>query len=309
MVIKMKKKTAFVLGGGGARGALQVGALQALMEAGIYPDMLVGSSIGAVNAAFYSIHCQTQNNTEKLVHAWVEASTANLLPASYLWLSVRALFNKAPTMRTHHLREFFVEQGIDPGLCYKDLKGVELYSVACDLNQGCCLLFGQNPDDSVLDGVLASTTLPPWAALVESDGRLLLDGGALSNLPVEHAIRLGAEEIIALDLTDLRNPFGEAPHFGPFLTKLIGSIHSRQAELEIALAQSLGIPVRRMLLQGPDPVTIWDFKDSVKLIEHGYELAKQQIADWQPAPRPGTWDRLKEWKPFSRKKIWQVNSC
>lgn len=47
----MERCTAFVLGGGGSRGALQVGALRALLEAGIVPDLLVGTSIGAANAA------------------------------------------------------------------------------------------------------------------------------------------------------------------------------------------------------------------------------------------------------------------
>ncbi len=51
-----RKKLAFVLSGGGARGALQVGALRALLEAGIKPDMLVGTSIGAANAALFALN-------------------------------------------------------------------------------------------------------------------------------------------------------------------------------------------------------------------------------------------------------------
>jgi NTE family protein len=47
----MNNRLAFVLGGGGARGALQVGALRALLEAGYRPDLLIGTSIGAINAA------------------------------------------------------------------------------------------------------------------------------------------------------------------------------------------------------------------------------------------------------------------
>lgn len=299
----MKKKTAFVLGGGGARGALQVGALKALAEAGIYPDILVGSSIGAVNAALYAVHCQNGQNIDRLVQAWEAASAANLLPASYLWLSVRTLFNKPAAVPAHTMRSFFVEQGIDPQLRFRDLNGLELYCVACDLNQGCLVIFGQNPSESVLDGVLASTTLPPWAPLAETNGRLLLDGGALSNLPIEHAINLGAAEIVALDLTDLRNPFGDAPYFGPFLTKLIGSMHSRQAELEMALARSMGIPLRHLRLQGPEPVAIWDFKDTLKLIDYGYEFTRLQIRTWQPASAPSAWNRFKTWAPFQKNRL------
>ena len=52
----LKKNLAFVLGGGGARGAFQVGALRALLEAGISPDILVGTSTGAVNATSLALH-------------------------------------------------------------------------------------------------------------------------------------------------------------------------------------------------------------------------------------------------------------
>ena len=69
----MKRPTALVLGGGGARGALQVGALRALLEAGRQPELLVGTSIGAVNAAFLAVRGLAPASLEALAGAWREA--------------------------------------------------------------------------------------------------------------------------------------------------------------------------------------------------------------------------------------------
>lgn len=77
-----KNKLAFVLGGGGARGALQVGALRALLEADIHPDLAVGTSIGALNAAFIGLHGFNSQALDGLVTTWRAAATADhlLLP-------------------------------------------------------------------------------------------------------------------------------------------------------------------------------------------------------------------------------------
>ena len=66
----MRRSLAFVLAGGGARGALQVGALRALLESGIRPDLLVGTSIGAINAAFLGLHGYTTESLDLLKAAW-----------------------------------------------------------------------------------------------------------------------------------------------------------------------------------------------------------------------------------------------
>ena len=70
----------FVLSGGGARGALQVGGLYALLDAGYHPEMLVGISIGAVNPAFLAVHGFSRQSLDSLKKAWLESITSNLLP-------------------------------------------------------------------------------------------------------------------------------------------------------------------------------------------------------------------------------------
>jgi NTE family protein len=167
---------AFVLGGGGARGALQVGALRALFEAGLQPDLLVGTSIGAANAAFLAIRGTTVDALAGLEDAWRVAADADLLPANYLWLTVRSLFNRPGFDSQQRIRDYFVGQGLSSDLRFGDLNGPPLILVAADLKGGCAVLYGLDPNESVLDGVLASTAIPPWVRPVARGSRRLMDG-------------------------------------------------------------------------------------------------------------------------------------
>jgi len=281
----LRQQLAFVLGGGGARGALQVGALRALLEAGYQPDLLVGTSVGAINSSFLALHGVTLKSIDDLVETWHEASQADLLPPNYLWLTVRALFRRSDAYTSNRLRDFAVAHGVYPNLRFGDLQGVRLIIVAADLNGGCVALYGLDPSQSILEGLLASTALPPWVAPIDVDDRLLMDGGVVSNLPIEPAMTAGATEIIALNLSDLGSYPQEALGFGPFLAKLLHTMELRQMELELALAQARRIPLHYLHLRVPKPVPLWDFSHTDELIQHGYELARAEIPRWQ-AGRP-----------------------
>jgi len=281
---------AFVLGGGGGRGALQVGALRALLEANIRPDLLVGTSAGATNAAFVAVHGFTPETLAELEAAWRDAAKADLLPANYLWLTVRMLFNR-PRVESHHrMRDFFVAHGLTPDLRFADIREPKLILVAADLNERRAILYGDDPDRSVLEGLLASTTIPPWTHPLEVGDHLLMDGGAVSNLPIEPALAQGATEVIALDIADPRVTESDAHGFGPFVAKLAATVEQRQLELELALAEARGVPVHRIVLRAAPPVALWDFSEPDALIARGYEIARQEIAGWRPDRRVG-WRR------------------
>lgn len=266
---------AFVLGGGGARGALQVGALRALLEAGLAPDLLVGTSVGAVNATFLAVEGCTLEAIDRLEKAWHAAATEGLLPDNYLWLTIRALFNRQGPDVHRRLRRFFIQHGLDPELRFGELTGPRLILVATDLWAGSTMLYGTSPDQWVLEGVLASTAIPPWVRPLEFGDRLVMDGGAISNLPIEPALSQGATEIIALDLTDSR-PFGPViGGFGPFLFQLLHTVEQRQVYLERQLAAARGVPVVQIPLQPVIPMPVWQFERSVPLIKRGYELTQE----------------------------------
>jgi NTE family protein len=276
----MQKQLAFVLGAGGSRGALQVGALRALAEAGYHPDILVGASVGAVNATYLAVNGTDLATITRLEEAWLDLRAMELAPSNYLWVSLRVLLNRPTRALSHRLEKFFIEHGLSREVCFRDITGVRLGILATDLNSGSPVLYGQDLEQSVLDGLLASIALPPWISPLEKEGLLLIDGGVISCLPIESALAMGATEIIALDLLDARETLAERPVLNQLISKLVNTVEMRQSELEIALAQARGVPVRRLNLLVQEPVGLWDFQHTPEMIEIGYATTQTAIAAW-----------------------------
>jgi NTE family protein len=273
----MNKKLAFALSGGGSRGALQVGALYALMECSLQPDLLIGASIGAVNAAFLALNGFSKGSLDRLTAAWRNAGASDLLPANYIWLTLRAMFNRSSSDPSRRLRDFFIGYGLTPELSFMDIEQPNLVIISADLNTGKPILHGTMPEDKILDALLLSTTLPPWFMPVRRQDRYLMDGAVVSNLPVEPALNLGATQIVALDLIDSREMLGEGDGFRGFLDRLIYSVERRQLDLELALAEARGVPLLYLDLTGELPVPIWDFAHTDDLIAQGYDIARSVI--------------------------------
>jgi len=216
--------------------------------------------VGAVSAAHLALRGFTQVGHGPLAAGWRDAAAADLLPANYLWLTVRVLFNRVGWRPYHRMCNFFIAHGLSPDLRFGDIQGVRLIRVAADLNASRAVLHGTDSRQSVLEGLLAFTALPPWVHPLEKDGQFLVDGGAISALPIEPALAQGAREVIALDLADPREVPFEAQGFGPFLGKVMNTVGQRQMEVEMGLAAARGVPVRRIVLRCDAPVAIWDFQ-------------------------------------------------
>lgn len=184
-----------------ARGALQVGALRALLEAGYCPDLVVGASIGAVNASLLGLHGFNAAGLDALAAAWRDAAAADLMPSRYVWLTMRTLFGRGGAHREEQMLGFLNAHGITPELRFRDLS-LPVRLVSADLNSFRPAVCGAKPDDPVQDGVLASGALPPWVHPLARESQLLMDGGMVSNLPIEAAMNEGATEILALDISE-----------------------------------------------------------------------------------------------------------
>ena len=273
-------RLAFVLSGGGARGAFQAGALKALFENNIRPEILVGTSIGAINAAFLAVHGINSSSIERLTQTWMESVSMDLLPKHFAWLTLRTIL-KAPDNRNFEKMQTFLKaNGIGPDLRFRDMREIQLYLVATDLYTGQLILYGQDPDQSVLEGVLASSALPPFFPPFERDGKLLMDGGTVSNLPVEAAVSQGATEILALDVTDPSKAAKGGTNLKAYLNKLVNASEQRHIALEIALAREKGIPVHHISLRGPDPISVSDFSAVPDSIRIGYEITNHWVEQW-----------------------------
>jgi NTE family protein len=278
--IGKKKTLAFVLGGGGSRGAYQVGALQALLEAGIQPDLLVGCSIGSANGAFIAVHGYTAAGIQKLKETWAEAAREDLLPTNYLLHSVRGLFHSKPSDSSSRFRAFLVKHGLGAELRFGDLAGPRLVTISTDINTGGIEYHGLDPHERVVEAVLASSALPPWMTPVVRDHSSLIDGGFLSTLPVEPAMTVGATEMIAIDLCNCATFPTDAHGIGGFIEKVITATEMRQAEMELALAAARKIPVLHLRMDSPQFVQPWDFQYTQELIGLGYAQTKEKVREY-----------------------------
>ncbi len=285
----MEQCLAFVLGGGGARGALQLGALRALLYAGIRPDLLVGTSMGAVNAVGLALWGPDLSALETLEWAYQEIWNYEVMEPNVRRVALRAALGGPNKEASWRLADVLIASGITPDVRF-DQAWVRLAVVGTNLDTGQPVIYGQDPSQSIYDGLLASIAVPPWFAPVEKDGELIIDGGVVSNLPIEAAVTLGATEIIALDLDDPRPAPGIHPPLDQFLDKLLLTVTQRQKHLETALAEARGVPVRCMELRGPHATPIWAFGNYQELIQTGYEIGCRTIAEWansapvQPSP-------------------------
>ncbi len=276
----MKKCLAFVLGGGGARGALQVGALRALFEAGLKPDLLVGTSIGAINATGLALWGVDLAGVETLEHAYQRMQDSKLLDPRLFEFAWNTVSGRPNHRGTRSAREMLSAEGITPELRFGHIQNIRLAVVAADLLAGTPIIYGADQAQSVMEGVLASFAIPPWFAAIEKDGQYIIDGGALSNLPIEPAIRMGATDIVALDLLDPGVNTDANNAMGPLLAKLSFAMTQRQVGLEMELASARGVSVRYVSLRSTPPVPIWDFTTHRDLFKIGYETMRDEMARW-----------------------------
>ncbi len=268
---------AFVLGGGGARGAFQVGALRALYEAGRRPDLLVGSSIGAVNAAAIALWGFDETGLYGLELAYQKVAAADILDMNLPRLALQAITGRLNFASEQRTADFLIATGITPELTFSKLTAPRLGLVGADLEQGNTVIYGLDPDDSILEGILASMAIPPWFAPVEEHGHFIMDGGALSNVPIEPALSMGATEIIALDIEDPHSfPGGRNP-LTNFVGRLWYAVGRRALFLETALAEERGVPVHRLELRSEAATAVWDLSDFPGLIRSGYRQTTQWI--------------------------------
>jgi NTE family protein len=187
----MSGRTAFVLAGGGSLGAVQVGMLKALTRKGIVPDLLVGASVGAINAAFFA-GLPTSEGVEGLQRVWLGLQSTDVFPFSPL-NSLLALLGK----RDHLISSARLEALIKSELPHERIEDTKIpfHVVATDVLQGTEVCLSRGP---LAPALLASAAIPAVFPTVSIEDRYLIDGGVANNTPISSAVKLGASRIIVL---------------------------------------------------------------------------------------------------------------
>jgi NTE family protein len=191
--------TAFVLGGGGLLGAAEVGMLRALFEHQIRPDLIVGTSVGAINGALVAAD-PTPSAVDRLRGVWEELASKEIFAGSVL-VRVRTLVRT----RTHlHPREPLRDllTAHLPVQTFAELR-VPFQCVAASIEQAAERWF---TDGALVDAVLASCAVPGLLPAVELDGEHYLDGGLVHSIPVGRAVALGADTIYVLHVGRIDRP-------------------------------------------------------------------------------------------------------
>jgi NTE family protein len=183
-------KTAFVFAGGGSFGAIQVGMLQSLVAHGVTADMVVGSSVGALNGAFYAGDPSVKG-MERLAGVWRDLKRQDVFPVT--WRTMLGFLWRRDFLITHD----GIRKLIDDHIPFSRLEQARLpvHVVTTDIITGDAVVFSEGPTS---EAIVASTAIPGAFSPIRYGDRYLADGAISSNTPIRVAIAKGARRLIVL---------------------------------------------------------------------------------------------------------------
>jgi NTE family protein len=172
--------------------------LRALYERGVTADLLVGTSVGALNAAFIASRPQTPETARELARAWCGIERADAFP-----VSLRAMVGGLAGHRDHLVPAHGLRRIVERHVELDDLAdaGVPLSLVAFDVNAGTEAVMCDGP---AVDAIVAACSIPGIFPPVAIGEKLLVDGGVVNNTPIRHAVELGAERVYVLPTQEPR---------------------------------------------------------------------------------------------------------
>ncbi len=236
-LVEPRQQVVLVFQGGGALGSFQAGVYQAMHEAGIEPDWIVGTSIGAINASLIAGNAP-EERVEKLKEFWERVTQRSMFDEiglwpqlsrstkyfSALWEGVPGFFKPNPVAYQHphyklgpegaayysvkELRKTLTEL-VDFGRINKD--GPRLTVGAAQVKSSKMRYFDSREMPVAIEHVLASGALPPAFPAVRIEGELYWDGGILSNTPTEVIFEDNPRRNALIFAVHLWNPDGAEP--------------------------------------------------------------------------------------------------
>ena len=297
-----KPTVALVLGGGGARGLAHLGVLKALEAEHVSIDLIVGCSAGAMVGTVYAFSKDLAEAEERFVtftsspqfnnNAFRDLQTMTPMEANDegFFKKMKRIYKMGMFFATNLLKESY----IDPRQFKKNVNSIvpdeqienariKLAIIATDLKNGEKVVLTMG---STRLAVQASSAIAGVFPPVLIDGRELVDGGFVSKVPVETAVRLGADVVIAVDVSfDVQ----DSHDFSRRGTAISGRANAIMAEtLKNAEMKLADVVIH------PDMATVhWaDFANVKDIIPHGEKAAREVMGDIRKAMRRGVWRRL-----------------
>ena len=270
---RQQERVALVLSGGASLGAVQAGILRALFLVGFKPDLIVGTSVGALNGAFIAFE-PDQEGLARLTQVWQDMKDANIFPRNPLRMvhnfAVRQLFlidNEA--LRSIILRNIPVDDFA--------ATRIPFYAVATNLSRGEKHVFHEGKISTAL---MASTAIPGILSPVRVNGEMFVDGGVVANLDLKTAVDLEAERILAIDISGpvrLRRPRTALGVLSRSIDLMVREIVAKElALLKLTLREHARITVIRV--SGTSGPWIGDFSRMSELIARAEAIGRQMVA-------------------------------
>ena len=266
----LPRPVAFVFSGGTSLGSVQVGMLKAVFEAGIKPDLFVGTSAGAVNAASVG-QGFTASRLEHLANIWSGLRTSDIFGRLGI-RSVLRLLNSRGALSSADSFLALLREHLPHS---HSALAIQTAVVATDFFTGGPVIFTEG--DLALN-VLASTAIPMIFPAVTVGSRQLVDGGVVAHVPLAQAEMLGAQTMVVFDagypckLSKLpKGPKEKALHFITLM------LHRQSFGLLSVLNQNLTV----IYLPAPCPLDVpaYDFSQGSRLISAGFESAHSFLAE------------------------------
>jgi NTE family protein len=261
------QRTAFVLAGGGSRGAVQVGMLEELVRRDIRADRVYGASVGAINGATYAGN-PTIEGIEGMATVWRAIKGTDIFPRSALDGPWAFLQRRDAVHANTGLRKI-----IEAGVHYENLQDarIPIEVVTTSLTDGRERWITHG---NAVEAILASSAIPSIFPPVTIDGDVLVDGGVVNNVPISRAIGAGCTRIYVLLCGPLHyHPKQPRRPAEAALTAFFVAIHARFIRELSLLPPNVEVVV---FSGGGDPSGQYkDFSGTATLIEEG----RAEVAD------------------------------
>jgi len=259
----LPRPVAFVLPGGGVLGAYQVGVLRALAEQGVAADLLVGVSAGSLNAAF-AAWSPGLDGLDALERAWRSVRRRDLLRVHPGRLALAVTGRRASFLDSRHgvawIRRTLGEWRIEDA-------PIRLAVVATDVTTGRAVAL---TDGEVVSAVVGSAAFPGVYPPVWREGRWLMDGGVVADVPLDLTVALGAASAVVISVPAL----AEGPPRMRAIDLLFrASTFGVEAHGRTMLARPPAGLVTLEIPAPPSPITTFAVNDAVRLIDEGHTTA------------------------------------
>lgn len=242
----------YALGGGAVRGAAHLGFLSVFDDAGLRPDLIAGTSAGAIVGAGYAAGVSIEEMSRMIRSAtWREVT-------SVAWRTRRSVFETTP------LRHW-IESAIGD-ITFDDLQ-IPLGIVTCNLIDGRKVVLR---DGSVVRAAVASSAIPGLFNPDAYDGMLLIDGGMVENLPVATARAMGADIVVAVDVSPAFRHAARPENLRDIVTATV-TIVASNTQIEARAGADF------LLQPDIEEFSPWDFASAGAIEEAGRAAALQIV--------------------------------